>query len=66
MERWFAELTRKRLRRGDFHNVVELIDAIRQYLDHHNEQSTPFIWTASAEAILAKVARCKVISETVH
>jgi len=66
VERWFAELTRKRLRRGDFHNVAELIDAIRQYLDNHNEQPTPFIWTASAEAILVKVARCKVISETVH
>ena len=66
VERWFAELTRKRIRRGDFHNVAELIDAIRQYLDHHNEQPTPFIWTASAEAILAKVARCKPISETVH
>ena len=66
VERWFAELTRKRLRRGDFHNVAELIAAIRQYLDNHNEQPTPFIWTASAEAILVKVARCKAISETVH
>ena len=66
VERWFAELTRKRLRRGDLHNVAELITAIRQYLDHHNEQPTPFVWTASAEAILVKVARCKVISETVH
>jgi transposase len=66
VERWFAELTRKRLRRGDFHNVAALIDAIRQYLDNHNEQPTPFIWTASAEAILVKLARCKAISETVH
>lgn len=66
VERWFAELSRKQLRRGDFHNVSELITAIRHYLDCCNEQPTPFIWTASAEAILAKVARCKAISEAVH
>jgi transposase len=66
VERWFAELTRKRIRRGDFHNVAELIAAIMQYLHHHNEQPKPFIWSASADAILAKVARCKVNSETVH
>ena len=66
VERWFAEITRKRIRRGDFHNVAELIAAIKQYLDHHNEQPKPFIWSASAESILAKVARCNVNSETVH
>jgi len=66
VERWFAELTRKQLRRGDFHNVPELIGAIQHYLDCCNEQPTPFIWTASAEAILAKIARCKAIYETVH
>lgn len=66
VERWFAELTRTRLRRGDFHTVAELIQAIRQYLAHHNEQPQPFTWTASAEAILAKVARCKATSEAVH
>jgi transposase len=66
VERWFAELTRKRIRRGDFHNVAELIAAIRQYLETHNEQPTPFVWTASAEAILVKVNRCKAFYETVH
>jgi transposase len=66
VERWFAEITRKRIRRGDFHNVAELIEAIRQYLEDHNEQPTPFTWTASAEAILQKIARCKAISETEH
>jgi len=66
VERWFAEITRKRIRRGDFHNVAELIAAIKQYLDHHNEQPKPFIWSASAASILAKVARCKVNSATVH
>ena len=66
VERWFAELTRKQLRRGDFHNVPELIAAIRDYLACGNEQPTPFIWTASAEAILAKIAHCKANSEAVH
>ncbi len=66
VERWFAELTRKQLRRGDFHNVAELIATIQHYLDRCHEQPTPLIWTASAEAILAKIARCKAIYETVH
>jgi len=66
VERWFADLTRKRIRRGDFHSVAELTAAIKHYLDHHNEQPKPFVWTASAESVMAKVARCKVISETVH
>jgi transposase len=66
VERWFAELTNKRLRRGDFHNVAELIAAIQQYLTHTNQQPKPFIWTASAESILDKVDRCNAIYETVH
>ena len=66
VERWFAELTRKQLRRGDFHNVAQLVAAIKQYLQRHNEDPISFIWTASAEAILSKVARCKAISETGH
>lgn len=66
VERWFAELTNKRLRRGDFHNVAELIAASREYLAHSNEQPQPLIWTASAESILDKVERCNAIYETVH
>jgi len=66
VERWFRELTIKRLRRGDFHSVADLIAAIQDYLAHHNDQPTPFIWTASAETILAKVARCNAIFETPH
>jgi transposase len=66
IECWFGKLTRQRLRRGDFRSVRELIAAIRDYLAHTNQQPTPFIWTAPAERILAKVARCKPISETVH
>ena len=66
VERWFAELTRKRLRRGDFHSVAELTAAIRAYLDHHNEQPAPFTWTATADTIITKVARCKATLEALH
>jgi transposase len=66
VECWFSELTRKRIRRGDFHSVAELVAAIQDYLAHHNQQPKPFIWTASADTILAKVARCKRIYETLH
>lgn len=66
VERWFAELTNKRIRRGDFRSVAQLIAAIEDYLTHSNQQPKPFTWTASVESIMAKVNRCKVIYETVH
>ncbi len=66
VERWFRELTDKRIRRGTFHSVTELVEAIREYLDHNNREPKPFVWTATAEKILKKVARCKAIYETLH
>ena len=66
VERWFAKLTDKRIRRGSFYSVGELVNAIRAYLDENNRQPTPFVWTAKAEDIIAKVNRCKVILETQH
>ena len=66
VERWFREITSKRIRRGVFHSVPELVDAIREYLEAHNENPKPFVWTASVEKILEKVHRCKVILETLH
>jgi transposase len=57
VERWFREITDKRIRRGAFHSVRHLIDTIMEYIDHHNDHPKPFVWTAKAEAILAKVAR---------
>jgi transposase len=59
VERFFAEITRKRIRRGAFASVAELEEAIRDYLDHHNAKPKPFVWTKSAEHILAKEARAK-------
>ncbi|MDQ2841182.1 MAG: IS630 family transposase, partial [Acidobacteriota bacterium] len=58
-ERFFRDLTENRLRRGIFCNVEELINAIGDYIDHHNENPKPFIWTAKASNILDKVKRAR-------
>ena len=65
VERWFRELTDKALRRGVFHSVPDLIAKIEDYLDAHNTDPKPFIWTATADNILAKVARGRVALEAV-
>ena len=64
VERWFAEITRKRIRRGTFHSVRELIKAIRDYIRHHNSSPRPFQWVASASQIIRKVSKYKEILET--
>jgi len=66
VERWFRELTDKRIRRGSFHNVRELVAAIREYVDHHNQTPRVFTWTASVESILVKVAKCKEALDALH
>jgi transposase len=60
VERFFRDLTEHRLRRGVFRDVEELIMAIDQYVDRHNEQPKPFIWTARASDILEKVKRARI------
>jgi len=57
VERWFRDLTDKALRRGVFHSVPDLIAAIERYLQANNAEPKPFVWTASADAILEKVRR---------
>ena len=57
VERWFAEITNKRIRRGVFRSVKELETAIREYIDVHNEAPKPFVWTRTADQILASIAR---------
>jgi transposase len=57
VERWFAELTNKRIRRGVFRSVQELEAAIWEYIDVHNEDPKPFVWTKTADQILASIAR---------
>ncbi len=66
VERWFGEITRKRIRRGVFRSVPELVAAIEAYILHHNENSKPFIWNKRAEDIIKKLAHCKAIMETLH
>jgi transposase len=59
VERFFRDLTVNRLRRGVFHDVMELVNAIDKYVDLHNEKPKPFIWTKSAKDILEKVTRSR-------
>ena len=59
VERWFAEITRQRIRRGTFESVPALIAAITEYLDHYNQAPRPFQWTKDADTILAKIDRAK-------
>ena len=66
VERWFRDLTDKAIRRGVFGSVPELIDAINAYLDTHNDDPKPFVWTATAEAIIDKVRRGRAALETIN
>jgi transposase len=67
VERFFAEITEKRIRRGCFRSVKDLEGAIREYLENHNKNPKPFVWTATAEKILERVAKvCKRISDSGH
>lgn len=59
VERWFREITDKRLRRSTFRAVDTLIAAIEDYIKHHNNNPKPFVWTAKKEEILAKVERAR-------
>jgi transposase len=65
VERWFRDLTDKAIRRGVFRSVPELIAAIEEYLQAHNDDPKPFVWTATAESILEKVRRGRVTLEQV-
>jgi len=63
VETFFSALTRQRIRRGSFHSIVSLQTAINQYLDQRNAEPQPFVGTASAASILAKLSRLPVASE---
>jgi transposase len=66
VERFFAEITRNRIRRGAFKSVAELKAAIMEHLEHHNLDPKPFVWTKSAGEILEKVVRAKQTLESQH
>jgi transposase len=66
VERFFSELTNKRIRRGIFRTVQELEEAIRKYLAVHNDNPRIFVWVKDADTILAKVEKCKEVLQTGH
>ena len=61
VERWFREITDKRIRRWAFRSVDQLIAAIRDFIDEHNKGPKPVVWTAKAEDILEKVRRARAV-----
>lgn len=66
VERFFSELTTKRVRRGVFRSVSELERAIMDFIEKHNEKPKIFTWTKDADTILAKVSKCKEVLGTGH
>ena len=66
IERWFAELTNKRIRRDSFLSVADLTAAIEDFLAAWNTSPKPFIWTATVDSILAKLAKCRQTLEQIQ
>ena len=66
IERWFGELTTKRVRRGSFHSVEDLETAIAEFLAAWNEHPRPFVWTATVESIQEKLSRCRQTLEQIQ
>jgi transposase len=66
VERFFRAITDDRVRRGVFHSVAELERAIQEYVEQHNQQPKPFIWTAKAADILEKVKRARAALDNVR
>jgi len=66
VERWFREITDKRIRRGTFKSVGALVAAIMEYLEANNADPKPFAWTASVKTILSKVKRANEVLDTLH
>ncbi|MGH2823923.1 MAG: IS630 family transposase [Thermoleophilaceae bacterium] len=66
IERWFRDLTAKRLRRGSFDSVPALIASIDAYLAQSNQNPRVFVWTASVDRLLAKIAKCKEALDALH
>jgi putative transposase len=67
VERWFALITQKAIRRGSFRSVKELVAKIEQFVAAYNTKAKPFVWVATADSILAKIERlCGRISGTAH
>jgi hypothetical protein len=66
IERWFAELTNKRIRRDPFLSIDDLVSAIEDFLASWNENPKPFVWAATVDSIVAKLARCRQTLEQIQ
>ena len=66
VERWFGELTSKRVRRGAFFSVEDLQKAILEFLEAWNDDPQPFVWTATVDSILEKLSRCRRTLEQIQ
>jgi hypothetical protein len=67
VERWFGLITQRAIRRGSFTSAQDLVRKIDTFVQHYNRSSRPFVWTATADSILQKIARlCSRISGTQH
>jgi transposase len=66
VERFFSELTERRLRRLAVTSVNELVEAITRYIDRRNENPTPFVWTAAVRQIMKKVNKANETLATLH
>ena len=65
IERWFREITDKRIRRDAFKSVPQLIEAIEDFIRQHNENPKPFIWTAKVQDILEKIRRARTVLDKI-
>lgn len=66
VERWFGELTSKRIRRGTFLSVPDLVAAIEEFMDSWNKNPKPFVWTATVDSIVEKLQRCRQTLESIQ
>ena len=67
VERWFGLLSQRAIKRGSFRSVADLMNTIQAFIDAYNTSSTPFVWVATAQSIIDKVARIAMrISGTAH
>ena len=67
VERFFGKITEERIRRGVFKSVLELIEAIHSYVDFHNRNPKPFVWTKTAEEIIKKLKPLyQMTNKTMH
>ena len=66
VERWLSQITQKRIRRGVFPSVSDLITAINDYIEFTNDNPKPFVWTAAVETILSKVKKANEVLDAPH